>query len=51
MSFFGIMASVIESGVATTFVCLAEDASSLRRTKPELFEKISQVYPQVILIV
>lgn len=45
---FSIMAETIYSGVAATFVCLAEDPAALRRTKPELFEKIAQVYPQVL---
>jgi hypothetical protein len=27
---------------------LAEDPAALRRTKPELFDKIAQVYPQVL---
>jgi hypothetical protein len=45
---FSIMAETITSGVAATFVCLAEDPAALRRTKPELFDKIAQVYPQVL---
>ena len=45
---FSIMAETISSGVAATFVCLAEDPAALRRTKPELFDKIAQVYPQVL---
>ncbi|KAJ3082884.1 putative choline transporter, neither null mutation nor overexpression affects choline transport [Quaeritorhiza haematococci] len=49
LSEFAILAAVIESGVATTFVCLAEDPEALRRTKPQLFEKILQVYPEVQL--
>ncbi|KAG0072749.1 putative choline transporter, neither null mutation nor overexpression affects choline transport [Podila epicladia] len=40
--------SVIESGVATTFVALAEDPAALARTKPELFEKIRATYPAVV---
>jgi hypothetical protein len=46
---FGVLAEVINSGVATTFVCLAEDPAALQRTKPELFEKIRQTYPQISL--
>lgn len=44
---FLILGEVIESGTATTFVCMAEDPECLRRTKPELFEKIRAVYPEV----
>lgn len=46
---FSIIASVINSGVVTTFVCLAEDPQALAQTKPELYQRISQVYPQVML--
>jgi len=42
------VSSVIRSGVATTFVALAEDPQALARTKPELFEKIRQTYPGVV---
>ncbi|KAF9170040.1 putative choline transporter, neither null mutation nor overexpression affects choline transport [Mortierella sp. AD010] len=40
--------TVIDSGVITTFVCLAEDPAALARTKPELFEKIRATWPQVV---
>ncbi|KAF9192182.1 putative choline transporter, neither null mutation nor overexpression affects choline transport [Haplosporangium sp. Z 767] len=40
--------TVIDSGVVTTFVCLAEDPAALARTKPELFERIRQTYPEVV---
>jgi hypothetical protein len=46
---FSILAGVIDSGVATTFVCLAEDPAALARTKPELYRQIQQVYPQIML--
>jgi hypothetical protein len=42
-----IFFEIIESGVATTFVCLAEDPNALRRTKPDLYEKIRQTYPEI----
>ena len=45
---FGIVAEVINSGVATIFVCLAEDPYALQRTQPELFQKVVEVYPQVM---
>ncbi|KAF9413483.1 putative choline transporter, neither null mutation nor overexpression affects choline transport [Podila epigama] len=40
--------TVIDSGVATTFVALAEDPAALARTKPELFAKIQETYPEVV---
>ncbi|KAI7900418.1 plasma-membrane choline transporter-domain-containing protein [Cokeromyces recurvatus] len=46
-SMFSTIATVISSGVATTFVCLAEDPEALRRTKPELYEKIRQTWPRI----
>jgi hypothetical protein len=39
-SMFSSISTVISSGVATTFVCLAEDPDALRRSKPELYEKV-----------
>ncbi|KND04289.1 uncharacterized protein SPPG_00024 [Spizellomyces punctatus DAOM BR117] len=47
MSEFFVLSTVIDSGVTTTFVCLAEDPAALYRTKPELYERIRQVYPQI----
>jgi hypothetical protein len=44
---FSVFSEVITSGVSTTFVCLAEDPAALQRTKPELYEKIRQTYPQI----
>ncbi|KAI8895526.1 plasma-membrane choline transporter-domain-containing protein [Globomyces pollinis-pini] len=46
---FSVLAGVIDSGVITTFVCLAEDPQALAQTKPDLYRKIQEVYPQVIL--
>ncbi|KAF9210083.1 putative choline transporter, neither null mutation nor overexpression affects choline transport [Haplosporangium sp. Z 27] len=40
--------AVIDSGCATTFVCLAEDPAALARTKPELFEQIRATWPAVV---
>ncbi|CAO3670523.1 unnamed protein product [Umbelopsis ramanniana] len=48
LSMFSSIATVITSGVATTFVCLAEDPDALRRTKPELYERIRQTWPRVV---
>ncbi|KAI9005314.1 plasma-membrane choline transporter-domain-containing protein [Gaertneriomyces semiglobifer] len=48
---FAVLANVIDSGVTTTFVCLAEDPAALYRTKPEVYEKIREVYPEVMLAV
>lgn len=44
-----IVANVIDSGVATTFVALAEDPDALRRTKPQLYERIAQTWPRVVI--
>ncbi|KAJ3261958.1 putative choline transporter, neither null mutation nor overexpression affects choline transport [Boothiomyces macroporosus] len=46
---FSVLSGVIDSGVTTTFVCLAEDPQALLNTKPELFNKVREVYPQVLL--
>jgi hypothetical protein len=46
---FSIVAQVINSGVATTFVCLCEDPDALRQTKPELWEKVRDTYPSMVL--
>lgn len=42
-----IVTMVVDSGVQTTFVCLAEDPAALARTKRELYEKFKEVYPQI----
>lgn len=42
-----IVCQVIHSAVITTFVCLAEDPAALARTKPELYGRFKQVYPQI----
>ncbi|KAG0215930.1 putative choline transporter, neither null mutation nor overexpression affects choline transport [Mortierella sp. GBA30] len=39
--------NVIDSGVTTTFVALAEDPQVLYKTKPELYNEIAQKYPEV----
>jgi len=44
------ISTVIDSGVATTFVCLAEDPAALARTKPELFERIRETWPAVVQV-
>jgi len=36
---------VINSGVATTFVCLCEDPDTLRQTKPDFYDKVKETYP------
>ncbi|KAJ3052358.1 putative choline transporter, neither null mutation nor overexpression affects choline transport [Rhizophlyctis rosea] len=46
---FSILCETIHSGVATTFVCLAEDPDALNRTKPELYAAIRETYPGVAL--
>jgi len=45
---FSVVAQVINSGVATTFVCLCEDPDAIRQTKPELWEKVRDTYPSVV---
>ncbi|KAF9154801.1 putative choline transporter, neither null mutation nor overexpression affects choline transport [Linnemannia schmuckeri] len=40
--------TVIDSGVVTTFVCLAEDPAALARTKPDLFARIQATWPEVV---
>jgi len=45
---FSVVAQVINSGVATTFVCLCEDPDALRQTKPELWEKVRDTYPDIV---
>ncbi|KAJ3175434.1 putative choline transporter, neither null mutation nor overexpression affects choline transport [Geranomyces variabilis] len=44
---FFVLSNVIDSGSTATFVCLAEDPAALQRTKPQLYEAIRAVYPQV----
>ncbi|KAF9168054.1 putative choline transporter, neither null mutation nor overexpression affects choline transport [Actinomortierella ambigua] len=39
--------NVLDSGVTTTFVALAEDPEALHRTKPELYQAFVEEYPQV----
>jgi len=46
---FSIPSKVINSGVATTFVCLCEDPDTLRQTKPELYEKVKETYTSFVL--
>ncbi|KAG9290148.1 hypothetical protein G9A89_010454 [Geosiphon pyriformis] len=43
-----VVTDAIDSGVTTTFVALAEQPDALRRTKPELFERIRQEWPRVV---
>jgi len=45
---FLVVSKVINSGVATTFVCLCEDPDALRHTKPELWEKVRDTYPSIV---
>jgi hypothetical protein len=41
--------SVINSGVTTTFVCLAEDPAALQRTDRELYDEIASKYGNIIV--
>ncbi|KAI8855321.1 plasma-membrane choline transporter-domain-containing protein [Chytridium lagenaria] len=47
MWLFLILAEVINSGVATTYVCLAEDPATLARQQPELFAKLCATWPEI----
>ncbi|KAJ3028769.1 putative choline transporter, neither null mutation nor overexpression affects choline transport [Rhizophlyctis rosea] len=49
VAMFGVLSEAVYSGVATTFVCLAEDPEALQRTKPELFNAIRETYPGTTL--
>ncbi|CAH1759261.1 24015_t:CDS:2 [Entrophospora sp. SA101] len=42
-----VMLQPINSGVSTIFVALAEDPDALRQTKPRLYQRIVETWPQV----
>ncbi|KAI9500612.1 plasma-membrane choline transporter-domain-containing protein [Coemansia spiralis] len=48
MSMFMVLLKCIDSGAATTFVCLAEDPEALAYNNPELFAMVEKTYPQVV---
>ncbi|KAJ1769718.1 putative choline transporter, neither null mutation nor overexpression affects choline transport [Coemansia sp. RSA 1813] len=48
MSMFMVLLKCIDSGTATTFVCLAEDPEAMAYNNPELFAQVQQTYPQVV---
>ncbi|KAJ1660850.1 pH nine-sensitive protein 1 [Dispira simplex] len=48
LSLFFIAGKAVDSGNATTFVCLAEDPGAMQRSKPVLFEEVRQRYPHVV---
>jgi len=48
MSMFTVLLKCIDSGSATTFVCLAEDPQVMARNNPRLFAMIQEVYPDVV---
>ena len=39
--------SVVDAGVATVFVCFAEDPSAFQRTHPELFTPLLEAWEQI----
>ncbi|KAJ3413423.1 putative choline transporter, neither null mutation nor overexpression affects choline transport [Chytridiales sp. JEL 0842] len=43
---FLVLTQVIQAGIVTTFVCLAEDPATLQRQQPELFERIQMTWPE-----
>ncbi|KAJ3103045.1 putative choline transporter, neither null mutation nor overexpression affects choline transport [Phlyctochytrium planicorne] len=47
MWLFLILAEVITSGVATTYVCIAEDPATLARQQPELFAELHRAWPEI----
>lgn len=47
---FSILSVVIDSGVATTFVCLAEDPLALEQKQPDLYQQIQRSYPAVVFL-
>ncbi|KAJ3107391.1 putative choline transporter, neither null mutation nor overexpression affects choline transport [Phlyctochytrium planicorne] len=47
MWLFLILAEVITSGVATTYVCIAEDPATLARQQPELFAQLYRAWPDI----
>ncbi|KAI9594088.1 plasma-membrane choline transporter-domain-containing protein [Syncephalis fuscata] len=49
IAMMSLVCGVIDSGVVSTFVALAEDPMALARTKPELFERIRQTWPDVVV--
>ena len=46
-SISNIFATVVISGIATTFVCLAEDPEVLKRNDPKLYSEFERVYPTI----
>ncbi|KAJ1643585.1 putative choline transporter, neither null mutation nor overexpression affects choline transport [Coemansia asiatica] len=48
MSMFMVLLKCIDSGAATTFVCLAEDPDVMARNNPRLFAMVRETYPQVV---
>jgi len=47
MLIFSVIAEVIGSGVATTFVCICEDIEAIHYTQPELYTKVKETYSSV----
>ncbi|KAJ1500972.1 putative choline transporter, neither null mutation nor overexpression affects choline transport, partial [Coelomomyces lativittatus] len=45
-----LFSEIIRTGVSTTMVVLAEDPLALKNSKPELWEEIRRVYPEVAYI-
>jgi len=49
VAFMMLVSQVIESGVATIYTALCEDPLALSRTNPELFAKIRESWPDVVV--
>ncbi|KAJ1963738.1 putative choline transporter, neither null mutation nor overexpression affects choline transport [Dipsacomyces acuminosporus] len=48
MGMFTVLLKCIDSGTATTFVCLAEDPQAMARNNPRLFAQVMESYPNVV---
>lgn len=44
---FHVVCQTVKSGVVSTFVCLAQDAESVKRIKPELYQLMQELYPTI----
>ena len=45
---FSVLAEIVNAGVATTYVCIAEDPTAIQRTRPDLAGAVTQAFPSVI---
>ncbi|PVU96382.1 hypothetical protein BB561_001216 [Smittium simulii] len=45
---FNNFTKIFDSGVATTFVCLASDPDIIKKSEPELYEYMREKYPEIL---